>query len=422
VENEETKAPPEAPAEPETQQPPTPPTPPPDLDLRPQPKIKRLNRVAILLVAIVAIVVLWAAYFVLSSRPPIGRQEGDGPRSGLQQQGLAVERLQKSALSRQAEVEPLFRPRPEPPKAPAPVTPARRQTRPPTDPGHARLERAYDADVLAPAFTRSRPARGLATDVDGFSADLQTHSGQVLTAARGDDQAAPPAEAFQQASGGGDPGLLARKDNFLRSAQAAERSAYLPSTVQEPLSPYELKEGTLIPAILLTGINSELPGQTQALVHSTTGRYLLIPQGSRLIGEYDNRIAWGQKRVLLAWHRLIFPDGRSLDLRGMPGADLAAMAGIRDKVNNHFVRTFGSALLLSAITAGVQLSQPQDSSFGATPSASQIAAAALGQEIGRVTAEITRRNVDLQPTLEIRPGYLFNVEITADVILPPLAN
>ncbi|MEE8218603.1 MAG: TrbI/VirB10 family protein, partial [Vicinamibacteria bacterium] len=88
----------------------------------------------------------------------------------------------------------------------------------------------------------------------------------------------------------------------------------------------------------------------------------------------------------------------------------------RDKVNNRVVRTFGSALLLSAITAGVQLSQPQESSFGSAPSASQIAAAALGQEIGRVTANITRRNVNVQPTLQIRPGYLFNVEVTADMI------
>ena len=96
----------------------------------------------------------------------------------------------------------------------------------------------------------------------------------------------------------------------------------------------------------------------------------------------------------------------------------AAMAGVRDKVNNHFVRTFGSALLLSAITAGVQLSQPQQSADGRAPSATQIASAALGQEIGRVTAEITRRNIDIQPTLEIRPGYLFNVEVTADLRLP----
>ena len=203
----------------------------------------------------------------------------------------------------------------------------------------------------------------------------------------------------------------------------ARRRRRLPVTLDAPRSPYEIRQGTLLPAILVAGINSDLPGQTQALVRrnvydSTTGRHLLIPQGSRLLGVYDNRIAWGQKRVLLAWTRLVFPDGRSLELGGMPGADLAAVAGVRDRVDNHFVRTFGSALLLSAITAGVQLSQPQESAEGGAPSASQIAAAALGQEVGRTAAQVTRRNLDLQPTLEIRPGYLFNVEVTADLELP----
>ncbi len=298
--------------------------------------------------------------------------------------------------------------------------PARRSARPEIDRSQARLERAYDSGVLAPAFARSRPPHGVG-QAAGEPSGLLTSPARASASDQNEIQPQPISPDLHNASGGGDPNLLARKDDFLRRAQAAERPTYLPSTVQEPLSPYELKEGTLLPAILLTGINSDLPGQTQALIRrdvydTATGRYLLIPQGSRLIGEYDNRIAWGQKRVLLTWHRLIFPDGRSLDLRGMPGADLAAIAGVRDKVNNHFVRTFGSALLLSAITAGVQLSQPQESSFGSAPSASQIAAAALGQEIGRVTADITRRNVNLQPTLQIRPGYLFNVEVTADMI------
>lgn len=164
-------------------------------------------------------------------------------------------------------------------------------------------------------------------------------------------------------------------------------------------SPYRVAAGTLIPATLTAGINSDLPGQTTAIVRrnvydSRTGRFLLIPQGSRLVGEYDSRVAFGQKRVLVAWHRLVFPDGRSLDLAGMPGADLAAAAGLRDQVDNHFVRTFGSALLIAAVSAGVQLSQPDDRSFGANPSPSQVAAAAVGQELGRVATEYLRRNLD----------------------------
>lgn len=424
MENEERTTPPQTPeAPPSPQEPEIPQPAPPDLDLQPRPKVKRLNRLAILLVAIVAILVLWAAYFVLSTRTPIGRPEGEASRPALQQQGLAVERLRQSALSREEPLEPLFKPRPVPAPPPQSISPTGTASGSQIDRSRVRLGRAYEADVLVSAFASSRPAIAAGGKLPASSLDQLAlpPAGPVTESLDTASRAAP--EDYANASGGGDPNLLARKDEFLRRVREAERPTHLPSTVREPLSPYEIRQGTLLPAILTTGINSDLPGQTQALIRrdvydSVTGRHLLIPQGSRLIGEYDNRIAWGQRRVLLAWNRLIFPDGRSLDLRGMPGADLAAMAGVRDRVNNHFVRTFGSALLLSAITAGVQLSQPRESSFGAVPSASQIAAAALGQEIGRVTAEITRRNVNLQPTLEIRPGYLFNVEVTADMILP----
>lgn len=179
-----------------------------------------------------------------------------------------------------------------------------------------------------------------------------------------------------------------------------------------------------MPAVLSAGINSDLPGQTTALVRrnvydSRTGRFLLIPQGSRLVGEYDSRVAFGQNRVFVAWNRLIFPDGRSLDLGRMQGVDLSAAAGLRDKVNNHFVRTFGSALLIAAVSAGVQLSQPEnDGNFQSNPTPSQLAAAAVGQELGRVASEYLRRNLDVRPTIEVRPGYELNVEVTADLDLP----
>ena len=399
------------------------PTSPPEteLELQPQPRVKRLNRLAILLVAIVAILVLWSAYFVLSSRPPIGQREAKTPTPAFRPDPQTIERLRQSA--RTAPSESLLRPRTPPP---APVSqrrmapPPTRRPEPPRVPMH--LQRALEADVLVAGFQATRPAAHLT--------GVPTPVGPP-TALRAEAGAPPAPEAasttlsygLDNARGGGDPNLLARKDKFLRNARQQRRSTHLPVVVQEPLSPYEIREGTLIPAILVAGINSDLPGQTQALVRqnvydSTTGRHLLIPQGSRLIGSYDNRVAWGQKRVLMAWTRLIFPDGRSLDLQGMPGADLAAVAGVRDKVNNHFVRTFGSAILLSAVTAGVQLSQPQESADGGAPSASQIAAAALGQEIGYTTSAITRRNINIQPTLEIRPGYLFNVEVTVDLVLP----
>lgn len=360
---------------------------------------------------------LWTAYFVLSTRTPTATQDARPRRTVIEQNQLALERLRQRALEQQEPPNPFLLPKPPPQPQPPQLEPPPRPARAETSREDLRLQRAQDADVLVPAFDRARWATPGGSSSLGLPAGVTApgpESSDGLGASRPSGRPAVPE----------DPYLLQRKDDFLRQAQQSRTSFHLPATVQEPLSPFEIQEGSLLPAILVAGINSDLPGQTQALVRrdvydTTTGRYLLVPQGSRLIGEYDNRVAWGQKRVLLAWTRLIFPDGRSLDLRGMPGADLAAMAGVRDQVNNHFVRTFGSAILLSAITAGVQLSQPQESvDFGSAPSARQIAAAALGQEVGRATAEITRRNVNIQPTLQIRPGYLFNVEVTADMVLP----
>ncbi|MEE8277102.1 MAG: hypothetical protein V3R89_00045, partial [Thermoanaerobaculia bacterium] len=178
------------------------------------------------------IVVLWAAYFVLSTRSPIGRPDGEASRPALQQQGLAVDRLQKSALSRHQATEPLFRPRPAPPTAPPPVTPARRLARPEIDRSQARLERAYDAGVLAPAFARSRLPHGVVQAAGEPSPGLLNSRAQVSASERSEIQPQQLHPDLHNASAGGDPNLLARKDDFLRRARAAERPTYLPSTVQ----------------------------------------------------------------------------------------------------------------------------------------------------------------------------------------------
>jgi type IV secretory pathway VirB10-like protein len=128
------------------------------------------------------------------------------------------------------------------------------------------------------------------------------------------------------------------------------------------LSPYEVKAGTIIPGVMISGINSDLPGMIIAQVRenvydSATGRHLLIPQAARLIGTYDNGVSMGQSRVLVGWNRIIYPDGSSLDLGKMPGADAGGQAGFEDRVNNHYWKVFGNALLLSIFSAGIQLSK-----------------------------------------------------------------
>ena len=199
---------------------------------------------------------------------------------------------------------------------------------------------------------------------------------------------------------------------------------YLLHTRVKAVSPYEVKAGTVIPSVMLGGVNSDLPGQIMAQVaqnvyDTATGNYLLIPQGTKLVGQYDHQVVSGQKRVLVIWNRLIYPDASSVTLSGMPGADPSGDAGFKDKTNTHFWPTFRNALMLSAITAGVQLSQPRAQSGDFSYSSQQMAAGALGQQLAQLGMATVGRGLNQAPTLTIRPGYVFSVMINKDMILPP---
>jgi len=192
---------------------------------------------------------------------------------------------------------------------------------------------------------------------------------------------------------------------------------------QAPRSPYELRAGFILPATLISGVNSDLPGQLMAQVSqnvydTATGRHLLVPQGTRLIGSYESDVLYGQERVLIAWQRLIFPDGKALDLGAMPGADVAGYAGFNDKVNNHYLRLFGNAFLMSGVTAAVTLSQDRrgaGGSGGNNQRASDALSESLGQVLGNTISQIVSKNLNIAPTLEIRPGFRFNVIVTKDL-------
>ncbi len=216
----------------------------------------------------------------------------------------------------------------------------------------------------------------------------------------------------------------ARSDAFLASRPAAAALLRM-SPAPSGSSPFSLLAGSLIPATLETAIHSDLPGLVTALVRrdtydSATGQYLLIPQGARLVGEYSSETQHGDSRLLLAWTRLLLPDGTSYDLARMPASDLAGASGLPAQVNNHWGRLFGSALLLSVISAGVQLSQaPSDSDLRrSSPTASEVASGALGQELGQVSAGLLRRELDLKPSLSLPAGTLFNVQVATDLELP----
>jgi len=189
-------------------------------------------------------------------------------------------------------------------------------------------------------------------------------------------------------------------------------------------SAYVIQAGTLIPGILMTGINSDLPGQIIGQVRSNVydsvqGRYLLIPQGSKIIGVYDAKIIYGQERVLVAWQRLILPNGQSMDLSDMAGIDNSGYSGFTDQVNAHYSKLLGSAMLMSVLGAGVQLSQPQTDHAAFTEnSISQALSQNVAGSVMTTASELTAKNLNIQPTLEIRPGYTFNISVTKDLVFP----
>jgi type IV secretion system protein VirB10 len=171
----------------------------------------------------------------------------------------------------------------------------------------------------------------------------------------------------------------------------------------------------------MTGIQSDLPGTIIAKVRqnvydTVSGNFLLIPQGTTLIGTYDSQVAFGQSRVLIAWSRLIFPNGTSFDLLGMPGADLLGRSGLHDQVDNHYMRIFGSSLMLSIFGAAGQLSQPQTNNGQMTTQ--QILYGAVGEQMSQTAAQMMEKNLNIQPTLNIRQGARFNVLLTRDLVLP----
>ena len=178
----------------------------------------------------------------------------------------------------------------------------------------------------------------------------------------------------------------------------------------------------MLPAVLITAINSDLPGPVVAQVRehvydTVTGDHLLVPQGSRLIAQYDSMVAWGQERVLLCWNRLILPNGDSLDLQCMPAADLKGAAGLADEVDEHWWRILKGAAVATLLSAGTAFAAGDTTSYN--PTVGQVMARSASGEIGQVGAQLTRNNLSIQPTITVRPGFSVNVIVTKDMIVPP---
>jgi type IV secretion system protein VirB10 len=283
------------------------------------------------------------------------------------------------------------------------------------------------ADMAQARYQRASSAMGADSSVQLPS---RNGPGQQAGPSGGQGVGMPGMGAMQQpqapAAGGGRParggnGINAQDDKRAFLSESGGQNPYAAGRVESAVSPNEVKAGTVIPATLITGVNSDLPGQLVAQVSrnvydTATGRRLLIPQGARLVGAYDSGVTTGQSRVLVAWTRLIYPDGSSIDLGSMPGSDAGGYAGLRDRVDNHTRRVWGNALLLSLFSAGVQLSQPR-AVVGQEETPGQVASAQLGQQLGQLGMEQARRGLQVQPTLQIRPGFNMNVQVTQDLIL-----
>lgn len=180
--------------------------------------------------------------------------------------------------------------------------------------------------------------------------------------------------------------------------------------------------GTVIPAALVTGIQSDLPGDviatvTEPVYDTATGKYMLIPQGARILGKYNSQVSYGQSRVQMVWHRIILPDTSSLTLDNLVGTHPAGNAGLEDGVDRHWGRLLAGAALTTLLGVGAELAAPENRTDG---NRLVIAGRDSAQDsINQIGQELTRRNMNVQPTLTARPGLPVRVIVNRDLVLMP---
>lgn len=199
------------------------------------------------------------------------------------------------------------------------------------------------------------------------------------------------------------------------------RKNYNEDILKEPISKYEIKAGGIIPGVMLTGINSDLPGTMTANVRediydTVTGRILLIPKGTRVIGKYSSSISFGQSRVLVVWQRLIFPNGKSINLENFEGADMSGYSGLVGTVDNHTLKLFQGVILSSILGAAAGII---DDNGNNNNSWRNNAGRGAGEEIVTIGEAIASRFLAVQPTIKIAPGSRFNIMVNSDLVLEP---
>jgi len=299
---------------------------------------------------------------------------------------------------------------------------------------------------LGPAIVRSQQpvearAHGAGADPARLAAEEAARSGVFFRATGGSPAGAKPAQApvaearsaqpFDALAGAlapaaaqpADPTALQnrqeQKEAFLNAGAAQTRNS---GTLQLPASPYQVMAGTVIPAALVTGIKSDLPGDviatvTEPVYDTATGKYLLIPQGSRILGKYNSQVSYGQSRVQVVWNRVILPDTSSFKLDNLVGTDPAGYAGLEDGVDWHWDRIFAGAALTTLLGIGAELAAPENRQDG-----NRVVIAgrdSVQDSVNQIGQEMARRNMNIQPTLTERPGLPVRVIVNRDMVLRP---
>ncbi|GMO10746.1 TrbI/VirB10 family protein [Bradyrhizobium ottawaense] len=275
-----------------------------------------------------------------------------------------------------------------------------------TDPDQQRRDQETEAARISHLFAATnegaRPPTAAAVGGDRLASPSATSTGEDRSAQNGQD----------------------RKLAFVNAS--VDRRMVSPDRVIRPASPYIVQAGTVIPGALITGIRSDLPGQITAQVTNNvfdtpTGRFLLVPQGARLIGIYDSQVTFGQSRVLLVWTRLIMPNGRSIVLERQPGADTAGYAGLEDQVDNHWGELFKAAALSTFLAVGTELGAGSDTNSNDSAIIQALRHGA-SDSLNQTGQQVVRRGLNIQPTLTVRPGFPIRVIVNRDLILQPYAR
>jgi type IV secretion system protein VirB10 len=374
---------------------------PPDLQLRPdRPRVTRLSRKVLLaLGSVSALAIAGALFYALQTR-----NRGDGGKELYSTENRATADALAGLPKDYTGI-----PRPAPPLGPAL----------PGDLGRPILN-AQTKD-LAPQGMSSEEQREQQENEAARVSRLFTQTGlppsnpvEALNAAA---TAAAAPEHTPAADAGSAQNMQDRKLAFMNAS--ADKRTVSDFRLEAPASTYVVQAGTVIPAALITGIRSDLPGEitaqvTEAIYDSPSGHYLLIPQGARLVGQYDSSVAFGQSRVLLVWTRLIMPNGTSIVLERLPGADAGGYAGLEDEVDNHWLMLFEAAALSTLLSVGAEA--------GTSNSENNLAQAireGASNSVSQVGQRIVERQLNIQPTLTVRPGFPVRIMINRDLVLEP---